>query len=68
MGLVEVARFPTSVDAELARLLLGGNDIEAILFDQGLNYSFGAGMPVRLMVLEEDGEESVRILAEEGLL
>jgi len=68
MGLVEAARFPSPIQADVARLLLQDREIDAVLFDQGLNYSLGAGMPVRLMVLEEDLEEAVRLLTEEGLL
>ena len=68
MGLVEVARFSSSIQADVARLRLGEADIDAEVFDQGLNYSFGAGMPVRLMVLQGDAEEAQRLLDEEGLL
>lgn len=68
MALVEAARFSSSIQADIARLLLEDSDIEAILFDQGLNYSLGAGMPVRLMVLEEDFAEAQRLLCEQGLL
>ena len=67
MGLVEAARFSSSVQADVARLLLEDRQIEAVLFDQGLNYSVGAGMPVRLMVLDEDLEEAVRLLSQQGL-
>jgi type III secretory pathway lipoprotein EscJ len=67
MGLVELARFGSSVQGDIARLLLEAEGIQAILFDSGLNYSLGAGMPVRLMVAEEDLAAAVRILAEEGL-
>jgi hypothetical protein len=48
--------------------LLEDSEIDAVLFDQGLNYSLGAGMPVRLMVLENDLDEAVELLAREGLL
>jgi hypothetical protein len=68
MGLVEVARFSSSIQADVARLRLGHADIDAEIFDQGLNYSLGAGMPVRLMVLEGDAEGALRLLADEGLL
>ena len=68
MGLTEVARFSSSIQADLARLTLGAADIDVHVFDQGLNYSFGAGMPVRLMVLQEDAEEALRLLEGEGLL
>ena len=68
MGLVEVARFSSSIQADVARLRLGKADIDAELFDQGLNYSFGAGMPVRLMVLQGQAVEAHRLLVKEGLL
>ena len=57
MGLVELARFGNRIEAELARLHLGSEGIEAVLFDAEMN-SFGWGplMPVRLMVLDEDLE------------
>ena len=67
MALVEAARFSSSIQADIARLLLEDREIEAVLFDQGLNYSLGAGMPVRLMVLEEDLEEALQLLSEQGL-
>lgn len=67
MALVEAARFSSSIQADVARLLLEDREIDAVLFDQGLNYSLGAGMPVRLMVLEEDLEEALQLLSEQGL-
>jgi hypothetical protein len=68
MALVEAGRFSSSIQADVARLLLEDREIDAVLFDQGLNYSLGAGMPVRLMVLEEDLEQAQRLLLEQGLL
>jgi len=51
MALVELARFDNRIEAELARLNLGAEGIEAVLFDAEMN-SFGWGplMPIRLMV------------------
>ena len=65
MSLVELARFGNRIEAELARLHLGSEGIEAVLFDAEMN-SFGWGplMPVRLMVIEEDVEPAKAILAE----
>ncbi|HEX2803937.1 MAG TPA: DUF2007 domain-containing protein, partial [Sphingomicrobium sp.] len=61
-GLAELARFPTRVDADLARLRLEAAGIGAVLFDEGMNYiGLGPAMPVRLMVLEEDVEEAARL-------
>ena len=62
--LVEAARFDTRVEADLARLYLQSEDIEAVLFDTEINYfSGGLFMPVRLMVLDEDLELAKRLLS-----
>lgn len=64
MGLVELARFQNRIEAELARLNLGAEGIEAVLFDAEMNsFGFGPMMPVRLMVLDEDVDEARRLLA-----
>jgi hypothetical protein len=67
MALVELTRFDTRIEAELAKLLLKAEGVDAILFDAEMN-SFGWGpmMPVRLMVLEEDRDLAERLLAEDG--
>jgi hypothetical protein len=67
MALVELTRFDTRIEAELAKLLLTSEGVDAILFDAEMN-SFGWGpmMPVRLMVLEEDRDLAERLLAEDG--
>ena len=64
MALVELARFQNRTEAELARLNLEAEGIEAVLFGAEMG-SLGLGpiMPVRLMVLEEDREEAARLLA-----
>ena len=64
MGLVELARFNTRVEADLARLRLEQDGIEAILFDSETATFFGASplMPVRLMVIEEDLADAAEIL------
>ena len=64
MALVELARFENRIEAELARLNLGAEGVEAVLFDAEM-HSFGWGpiLPIRLMVLEEDFEEARRLLA-----
>ena len=67
-GLVELARFPTQVEAELARLLLDAEGLDAILFDTGMNYVLGPFTPVRLMVRQEDWAEAAALLANEGML
>ena len=68
-GLIEAARFATRVEADLARLRLGSEGIEAVLFDVGMNYiGLGPVMPIRLMVLDSDAPLALRLLADEGLL
>jgi hypothetical protein len=63
-GLVEAARFDNRIKAELARLNLEAEGLDAVLFDAEMN-SFGWGplMPIRLMVIEEDLAEARRLLA-----
>ncbi len=65
MSLVEVQRYSTKVEADLARLLLESEGIDALLFDDGLNHAFGAFMPVRLMVLDCEAEDALSLLAED---
>lgn len=64
-GLVELARFPTRIEADLARLKLASEEIEAILFDaETSSIGWGPMMPVRLMVLQSDRWRAERALAE----
>ena len=67
MSLVELARFNTRVEADLARLALAAADIDALIFDAEANSFFGGGglIGVRLMVLEEEVEEALVILNED---
>ena len=64
MSLVELARFDNRIQAELARLNLEAEGIDAILFDAEMS-SFGWGpmMPIRLMVLDHDFAEAQALLA-----
>ena len=65
--LVEAARFDTRVEADLARLYLESEGVEAVLFDTEINYFYGGlFLPVRLMVLDEDVEHVRRLLAEKA--
>jgi Putative prokaryotic signal transducing protein len=68
VSLVELARYGTRVEADLARLALEAEDIDAIIFDAEANSFFGGGglIGVRLMVLEEDFEDAVAILRADG--
>ena len=62
-GLVEAAQFNSRVEADLARLYLESQGVEAVLFDTEINYFYGGlFMPVRLMVLDEDEDEARRLL------
>jgi hypothetical protein len=65
MSLVELGRYPTRVDAELARLALGAGGIEAVILDAEANGFFGGGglIWVRLMVLDEDLDDARELLA-----
>ena len=69
MALVELARFQTKVEADLARLLLEAEGFGPVLFDEGMNYiGLGSIMPIRLMVIEEEYQSAAELLAEDGLL
>lgn len=62
-GLVEAAQFNSRVEADLARIWLESQGVEAVLFDTEINYFYGGlFMPVRLMVLDEDEDEARRLL------
>lgn len=69
MSLVEVARYPFGMDAEIARTFLESHGIGAVVFDSGMNLADSAAIaiPVRLMVLDEDFEEAVGKLTEADL-
>lgn len=64
--LVEIARYPNRIEADLARLYLEGEGIGAVLFDADINNVFGwfyaLVLPVRLMVLDEDLTEAQTLL------
>ena len=65
--IVEAARYTTRVEADLARLYLESEGVEAILFDTEINYFYGGlFMPVRLMVLDEDLSTAQQLLAEKS--
>ena len=66
--LVEIARFQTCVEADLADFRLEAEGIEAVLFDTGAN-SVGCGpmIPVRLMVLDRDRYRAGTLLGLEQL-
>jgi len=65
--LVEAARFTTRVEADLARLYLDSEGVEALLFDTEINYVYGGlFMPIRLMVLDEDLERARALLGKDA--
>lgn len=66
MSLVELKRFGTKVEADLAGHRLEDDGIDYVILDDGMNSMFGgAGLiPVRLMVLKEDLERAQRAIAE----
>jgi Putative prokaryotic signal transducing protein len=66
MALVELARYPSSMAAEIARTFLELHGLGAVTFDGGMNIadSSAFAIPVRLMVLDEDYEEAANLLNE----
>ena len=65
--LVDAATYNDRIEADLARLYLESEGVEAILFDAEINSSYGGlFMPVRLMVLDEDLDRARRLLAEKS--
>ena len=64
-GLVEAARFNWVYQAELARAFLESQGLHAVVFDsQSSVYSDGALVGVRLMVLDEQYDEALSLLAD----
>ena len=65
--LIEAASFNTRGEADLARLYLEREGIQAVLFDTEINHFYGGlFMPVRLMVLDEDLGLARQLLAEKA--
>lgn len=63
MSLVELERFQTPVEAELARLRLDAAGIASFIFDAETLYA-SVATGVRLMVDEDDEVEARRVLNE----
>ncbi len=62
--LVEAGRFNSRVEADLARLYLESEGVDAVLFDTEINYFYGGlFLPVRLMVLEQEADLARQLLA-----
>ena len=63
MPLVELARLKSRIEAELARLKLAAEGIDAVLFDAEMaSFGWGPMMPIRLMVPDEVLEEARQLL------
>lgn len=67
MSLKAIAEYADRIEAEMARLTLGAQGIEAHIFDGGMA-SLGLGFmtPARLMVLPEDADRARSVLEELG--
>ena len=64
MSLVELARYGTRVEADLARHTLWESEIDAVILDGEDGFFGGAAhVPVRLMVKEEDADAAADVLA-----
>ena len=69
MALVELARFSSSIAAEIACGFIESHGVGAVTFDGGMNIADSAAfaIPVRLMVLDEDYEAANILLVDSGL-
>ena len=64
-GLVQAARYNTAIEAEIARSFLESHGIGAVVFDSASSlYSEGALIGARVMVLDEDLELTLKLLAD----
>jgi len=64
LSLIELRRFQSRVEGEIARTFLASYGLHAVLFDaDSLGYADGFPMEVRLMVLDEDAAEAQAALA-----
>jgi hypothetical protein len=64
-GLVVLATFGSRIEADLARMRLEADGIDAVLFDaETHSIGWGPMMPVRLMVLERDRWRAAKALEE----
>ncbi len=64
MSLVEAAKFYNSFEAGLAQSRLEEAGIDSVLFDLEMaTYGIGLSIPVRLMVLDDDLQVALKVLA-----
>jgi hypothetical protein len=70
VALVELARFPFAMNAEIAKGFLQSHEIGAVVFDSGMNIADSAALaiPTRLMVLDEDYDAAHALLKDADLL
>lgn len=65
MSLVELRRFRSRMDGEIARTFLESQGLHTVLFDADTQgYLDGMSADVRLMVLDEDRDEALAALDE----
>jgi Putative prokaryotic signal transducing protein len=64
MSLVEAAKFYNSFEAGLAQSRLEEAGVDSVLFDLEMaTYGIGLSIPVRLMVLDDDLQVALKVLA-----
>ena len=64
-GLVEIARFGTPVEGELARTFFGSYGLNPIIFDANIHVNMdGLHTGVRLMVAADELKEALEVLRE----
>ncbi len=67
MGLKAIAEYSDRIEAEMARLTLGAEGIEAHIFDGGMaGLGLGFMTPARLMVIPEDAARARSVLEKLG--
>ncbi|WP_033925499.1 putative signal transducing protein [Sphingomonas sp. 35-24ZXX] len=67
MSLKTIAEYADRIEAEMARLTLGAEGIEAHIFDGGMaGLGLGFMTPARLMVIPEDAARARSVLEKLG--
>lgn len=67
MSLKAIAEYSDRIEAEMARLTLGAEGIEAHIFDGGMaGLGLGFMTPARLMVIPEDAARARSVLEKLG--
>lgn len=65
MSLVALVTYHNQFEAEIVAGRLRAEGIDAVVFDGNFVASYGAGLPVRLMVLEEDVDRARALIAQD---